>query len=141
MPQVQITPTLSIEESEITEHFTQSSGPGGQNVNKVATAVQLRFDAERSPSLSPDLRVRLRRLAGRRMTKEGVLVIEARRFRTQERNREDARRRLVELLAKAAAAPKPRRKTRPSVKAKEKRLSDKAHRADVKKKRAKPGGE
>ena len=138
MPQLQITPALAIDENEIEEHFTLSSGPGGQNVNKVASAVQLRFDARASQALSDDLRARLKRLAGRRMNKDGILIIDARRFRSQERNREDARLRLVELLAKAASAPKLRKKTRPSRATKEKRLGDKAQRAHVKNMRARP---
>jgi ribosome-associated protein len=138
MPRIYITPTLTIDESELEERFAYNSGPGGQNVNKVETAVQLRFDAERSPSLSPDLRARLSRLAGRRITKEGVLVIDARRFRTQERNREDALERLKALLARAASAPKPRKKTRPSRAAREERLQIKARRGELKKTREKP---
>lgn len=138
MSRIQITPALAIEENEIEERFIQSSGPGGQNVNKVATAVQLRFDSEKSSALSADLRARLRRLAGRRMTKDGVLIIEARRFRTQERNREDARSRLIDLLARASVAPKLRKKSRPPRAAKERRLDEKIRRAQVKKARTRP---
>ncbi|MEY4879466.1 MAG: hypothetical protein RJB62_935 [Pseudomonadota bacterium] len=135
MTQIQITPGISIDEDEIAETFVQASGPGGQNVNKVATAVQIRFDAMGSPSLPEALRARLKTLAGRRLTKDGVLVIVAQRFRTQERNRADARARLVALLAEAAMTPKPRMKTRPSYAAKQRRRADKAARADVKRER------
>ena len=112
---IQITPTISIDESEIKEHFIRASGPGGQNVNKVATAVQLRFNVAGSLSLPHDVRERLVRLAGRRITEEGILIIEARRFRTQEQNRQDAVDRLIQLVKKAAQRPKTRRKTRPSM--------------------------
>lgn len=112
--------------------FVRSSGPGGQNVNKVATCAQLRFDAARSPALTPAMLARLRRLAGRRMTKDGVVVIEARQFRTQERNREDAEARLVALLQRAAIAPTTRRPTRPSAGQRRHRLEQKKHRAGIK---------
>lgn len=120
-----ITPRLAIAESELEEKFIRAAGPGGQNVNKVATAVQLRFDVKRSPSLPEAVRARLLRLAAGRVTAEGVLVIEARRFRTQEENRQDARRRLVELVRKAAAVPKPRRATRPTAASQAQRLDEK----------------
>ena len=129
---ISITATISIEEREVRERFIRASGPGGQNVNKVATAVQLRFDAARSASLPEDVRERLRRVAGRRMTSEGVLVIEARRYRTLERNRKDAMQRLVGLIRAAAEPPRPRKATRPSLAAKRRRLDAKRRRAKTK---------
>jgi len=129
---IRITPSISIGEGELEEHFIRASGPGGQNVNKLASAVQLRFDVRRSPSLPEDVRARLERLAGRRLTREGVLVINAQRYRTQERNRHDARERLVGLIRRAAVAPAPRRPTKPSRLARERRLQSKKHRAAIK---------
>jgi ribosome-associated protein len=132
---IRITPTLSIDEDQIEERFIRASGPGGQNVNKVATAVQLRFDTERCESLPPPVRKRLARLAGRRMSKDGVLVIEARRFRSQEQNRQDARERLLALLREAAIAPARRKPTRPTKASKRRRLDDKTRRSRVKQRR------
>jgi ribosome-associated protein len=129
---IEITPTIALDPREITETFIRSPGPGGQNVNKVATAVQLRFDLRHSPALPEALRARAERLAGRRLTKDGVLVITAARFRSQERNREDALARLVALLRKAAERPTPRKATRPGKAAKQRRLDDKARRGAVK---------
>ncbi|MEJ2347181.1 MAG: alternative ribosome rescue aminoacyl-tRNA hydrolase ArfB [Gammaproteobacteria bacterium] len=125
-----------IDQRELQWQFVRASGPGGQNVNKVATAVQLRFDAARAPGLAPAVRERLRRLAGRRMTGEGVIVIDARRFRTQERNRDDALERLVALVRAACTVPKPRRKTKPTLAAKRRRLEQKRQQAERKRRRA-----
>jgi len=132
-----VTPTLLLDEAELEEAFVRAPGPGGQNVNKVATAVQLRFPLERTTTLPDDVRRRLRGLAGRRVSSDGWLIIEANRFRSQARNREDARDRLVELIRKAAHPPKPRKPTRPSAGAKERRLSDKRARGQVKRARGK----
>src|SRR5262249_11759688 len=111
---IRITPTISIDERELEERFIRASGPGGQNVNKLSSAVQLRFDVRRSPSLPNDVRVRPEHLAGRRLTNDGVLVLVAQRHRTQERNRQDALDRLIELIQRAAVAPLPRRPTKPT---------------------------
>jgi ribosome-associated protein len=132
---IQITPTISIDEREIQEHFIRASGPGGQNVNKVATAVQLRFNVAGSLSLPHDVRERLVRLAGRRITEGGILIIEARRFRTQEQNRQDAVDRLIRLIRKATERPKTRRKTRPSMASKKRRLDTKHRRSETKRMR------
>jgi ribosome-associated protein len=129
---IQVTRTLALDEGEIRLRFVRASGPGGQKVNKVATAAQLRFDVAKSPSLPEDVRQRLIKLAGRRITSAGILVIDARRFRTQERNRQDAIDRLVALIRRATHRPKPRRKTRLSKAVKERRLSDKRHRGGAK---------
>ena len=136
---IRITPRISLEDSEVSEEFMRASGPGGQNVNKVETAVRLRFDAAGSPSLPEPVRARLLRLAGARLTREGVIVIEAQRYRTQERNRADARERLVELIREAAAPPPPPRiKTKPTYGSKLRRLEGKKQRGDVKALRGKP---
>ena len=132
---IRINDTLSIDDAELEERFMRASGPGGQHVNKVSTAVELRFDVLGSPSLAPPVRARLARLAGRRLTNEGVLVLRADRFRTQEQNRADARQRLVELIAEAAVPPKPRIKTRPSLGSKERRLESKSKRSTTKQRR------
>ena len=129
---IRITDDIAIDDGEISETFVRASGPGGQNVNKLATAVQLRFDVRHSPSLPPDVRARLVRLAGSRLTQDGVLVIMAQRHRTQERNREDARERLFELIRQAAVRPKPRRPTRPTLASRERRIEGKKCRAGVK---------
>lgn len=127
-----ITDTISIDDSELSESFVRASGPGGQNVNKVSSAVQLRFDVRQSPSLPNDVAVRLMRLAGRRLTKEGVIVIVAQAHRDQARNRADARERLFELIRRAAVKPVPRRPTRVPKAQKRRRLESKKHRAGVK---------
>ena len=134
MPLV-ITPALVIDDSELDERFVRASGPGGQNVNKVATAVQLRFDPERSAALSAEVRDRLRTLAGSRLTNEGVVVIDARAHRTQGQNREDARERLADLIRRALVRPKRRRKTKPGKAAKERRLETKKRRGETKQRR------
>jgi ribosome-associated protein len=136
---IRITDSIAIDEREIEESFVRSTGPGGQNVNKLATAVQLRFDVRHSPSLLPAVRARLERLAGRRLTNEGVLLITAQRHRTQERNRQEARERLVDLIRRAAEPPKPRHATRPTVASKRRRLDTKTRRSRLKRLRgAKP---
>ncbi len=132
-----ITDILSIDDRELAWEFVRSSGPGGQNVNKVATAVQLRFDVLRSHSLPEDIRDRLIRLAGKRMTSDGILIIQARRFRSQEGNRQDAWDRLVELIQKALIRPRVRKRTRPTRAAKARRLEEKAKRGRIKKLRGK----
>ena len=129
---IRITDTIAIDESEIQEEFIRASGPGGQNVNKVATAVRLRFDAGRSPSLPADVLRRLYGLAGSRMTEEGVLIIHARRFRTQDQNRQDATERLVALIRQATLKPKPRRKTKPTLASKKRRLESKRRHGQTK---------
>jgi ribosome-associated protein len=127
-----VTPTIAIDEREIEESFIRSSGPGGQNVNKLATAVQLRFDVRHSPSLPDGVRERLERLAGKRLTRDGVLIITAQRHRTQERNRQDALDRLLELIRAAAIVPVRRRPTRPTMGSRQRRLEGKRRRSTIK---------
>ena len=136
-----ITDELAIHEDELTMRFVRASGPGGQNVNKVSTAVELRFDLAGSPSLPPPVKARAARLAGSRFTDAGEILIFAERFRTQGANREDAVQRLLELLAKAAVAPKKRKPTRPTMGSKTRRLDGKKRRADVKAGRGRPSGD
>lgn len=129
---IQVTRHIAIDEREIEQHFIRASGPGGQNVNKVASAVQIRFNIAHSRSLPDEVRLRLIRLGGSRVTKDGILVIDARRFRTQERNRQDAIERLLALIRAAAVRPKPRRKTKPTLASKQRRLEAKRQRSKVK---------
>ena len=132
---IYITPAIKIDKKEIKLQFIKASGPGGQNVNKLATAVQLRFDVKNSPSFPDDIRTRLVRLAGRRITENGVLIIEAKRFRKQEQNRQDAIDRLVKLIQKASEKPKARIKTKPTLASKKRILAVKQHRRRIKKMR------
>ena len=135
MPRLQITDTIALDEDELSESFVLASGPGGQNVNKVSSAVQLRFDVLRSPSLPDDIRARLMVLSGNRLTKDGVLIIVARAHRTQERNRAEARAKLSELITRAATPSKPRRPTKPTRASKRRRLDSKTARAKLKRTR------
>lgn len=137
MGKIRVTPEIAIDETELEESFVLASGPGGQNVNKVASAVQLRFDAGRSPSLTWQVKQRLSALAGRRMTKDGVLVLEASRFRDQTRNRADARERLLQLIREAAIAPKKRKATKPTSASREKRIESKKKHSRLKRQRRK----
>jgi ribosome-associated protein len=139
MARISVTPTLDLDESELEESFIQATGPGGQNVNKVATAVQLRFGVARSKSLPEHVRQRLLQSAGRRLTKDGVLILTARRFRTQERNRQDARDRLLELIHEASHVSPPRRATKPPRAAKKRRLDIKKKHSTLKRLRGRPG--
>lgn len=139
---IEVTPAILIPEDEITERFIRAAGPGGQNVNKVSTAVELRFDVRRSPSLPNDVAVRLMKLAGRRLTQDGVLVLSAMTHRSQERNRAEALQRLVELIRKAAEPPPPpRKRTRPTLASKVRRVEGKVRRGGVKSLRGKVRGE
>jgi ribosome-associated protein len=138
---IRITPGIAIDENEIEESFIRASGPGGQNVNKVSSAVQIRFHVRNSPSLPEPVRVRLAALAGQRLTQEGVLIITAQRFRSQPMNRADAVERLAELIRRAAIPPVPRRKTKPTLGSKLRRLESKANRAGIKSLRGRPSEE
>jgi ribosome-associated protein len=136
-----VTDTIAIDDSELEERFVRASGPGGQNVNKVASAVELRFDTSRSAALDDEVRERLKRIAGSRMTAEGVILIDARRFRTQAKNREDARERLAALIRSALVRPKRRRKTRPTTASRERRIESKRRRAQTKRGRGRLAGD
>jgi ribosome-associated protein len=138
MARLKISDQLSLDEAELSERFVLSSGPGGQNVNKVSTAVELRFSVRESASLPDGIKLRLIRLAGSRMTQDGVLVISAQRFRSQQRNREDAQERLFEMIRQAADPPKRRRATRPTLGSKERRLESKGVRSGTKAMRKRP---
>jgi ribosome-associated protein len=138
MAAIRITPFIKIDDGELDYTFLRASGPGGQNVNKVETAVQLRFDLDASPSLDDDVKRRLARLAGTRLTNEGVIIIAAQRFRSQERNRQDALEKLVALIAKAAERPKKRIATRPTLASKKRRVDAKIRRGEVKRLRTGP---
>jgi ribosome-associated protein len=139
MPRIAVTDELSIDENELSESFVLASGPGGQNVNKVSSAVQLRFDVSASPSLSAEIRARLRAIAGSRLTKDGVLIVVAREHRSQDRNRAEARARLFSLIARAAVPPKLRKATKPTKASKRRRLETKSLRSRLKQARSRPG--
>lgn len=138
---IPVTDTLSLEDDELVERFVRASGPGGQHVNKTSTAVELRFDVRNSPSLPPGVKARLERLAGSRLTSEGVLVLFAQGARSQEMNRQEARDRLLDLIRQATVVPKHRRPTKPTYSSKLKRLDGKTRRSGVKALRGRPGGE
>jgi ribosome-associated protein len=135
---IQVTPSIAIDDSEIEESFVRASGPGGQNVNKVSSAVQIRFDVRRSPSLPNDVAIRLMKLAGSRLTQDGVIVIVAQAQRSQKRNREEAVERLLDLIRAAAVRPQVRRATKPTKASKERRLASKERRSGIKAGRGKP---
>jgi len=135
---IYINSALSLQNNEVTYDFIRASGPGGQNVNKVSTAVQLRFNVKNSPSINEAVKNRLFKIAGKRVSSEGILIIDARRHRSQSKNREDALNRLRELIIKSLAVPKPRRKTKPTLASKEKRLRDKKARSKIKQSRKPP---
>src|SRR5215203_5338403 len=132
---LEVTPTIAIDESELSERFVRASGPGGQNVNKVATAVELKFDVANSSTIGEDVKARLRAIAGSRMSADGMLTIDARRYRTQPQNREDARERLAELVRQALVKPRRRRKTRPTKSSVERRIQTKQKRGQTKRAR------
>jgi ribosome-associated protein len=136
---IQVTPSIAIDESEIEESFVRASGPGGQHVNKVSSAVQLKFDVRRSPSLPNDVAIRLMKMAGSRLTQDGVIVIVAQAQRSQKRNREEALERLLEMIRAAAIRPQTRRPTKPTKASKERRLASKDKRSSIKAGRSKPG--
>ncbi len=135
---IRISPDILLNESEIQEEFIRASGPGGQNINKVSTGVQLRFDVLNSPSLPEEVRQRLIRLADRRINEAGILVIEAKQYRTQNRNRQEALRRLIDIIEKSAIPPKPRHRTQPTNESKRKRVATKRHHSQLKKLRQRP---
>ncbi|MFP5515047.1 MAG: alternative ribosome rescue aminoacyl-tRNA hydrolase ArfB [Alphaproteobacteria bacterium] len=138
MPMIRVTPRISIDEAEIQEEFIRASGPGGQHVNRTESAVQLRFDVAASPNIPPDVKARLVKLAGSRMTAAGVLIIQGDSYRSQLRNREDVRERLIDLIRDASVPPKVRRPTKPTYGSQQRRLEGKSQRSDVKKMRGKP---
>jgi ribosome-associated protein len=138
---IQVTPTIAIDERELQWEFIRASGPGGQRVNKVSTAVQLRFDVANTAVLPEEIRERLMHLGGKRITSEGILIVEARRFRTQEKNRQDALDRLIKLIRKAAEKPKKRRRTKPTRASARRRLEEKSRRAETKRRRQPPSVE
>ena len=140
-PMIQVTPSIAIDESEIEESFVRASGPGGQHVNKVSSAVQLKFDARRSRSLPNEVAIRLMKLAGSRLTQDGVIVIVAQGQRSQKRNREDALERLLAMIREASIPPQKRRPTKPTKASKERRLASKDRRSSVKAGRARPGSD
>ena len=138
---IPITDNLALDDDEITEKFVRASGPGGQHVNKTSTAVELRFDVRNSPSLPEEVKARLERLAGSRLTQDGVLILFAQGARSQEMNRQEARQRLVELVRRALHKPKPRKPTKPTYSSRLKRLESKVRRGGVKSLRGKPADE